>query len=270
MRILVALLALAALVMAGDEKTAEKKTSPLLKIDPKLKLPLSEHALPDKPGWGVIVNLDAEGKLTVAGKQRTLAAVGEIIGKEGEKTKEDQVSGMRVLLRVDEKAPWAHAQWLMIVCALNKVYKVEYAVMRKGDQTGYLKCWLPIDMMGGNRERYPVRIHVVARAEKEAAYGELKVTKPTKFVYRSGKQELGDDLGAWIGQQKKKAETAKLPLDCEIRAGRKVPWGKVVGVLDLHRANKIESVNFYGTQQPHRRELHAKSLPYPKKNYGAE
>ena len=67
--------------------------------------------------------------------------------------------------------------------------------------------------------------------------------------------------------EKRKSQTAKLPLESEIRAGYKVPVGQIVAVLDQFRASKIESVNFYGNILPTPKELAAKTLPYPKKNY---
>ncbi|MHC4407687.1 MAG: hypothetical protein ACYS0F_01650, partial [Planctomycetota bacterium] len=180
----------------------------------------------------------------------------------------DGASTMRLLLRSDCAAPWSHAQWLMLVCAQEKVARVELAVRLAGDKPGYLKCWLPLDPGLGARESMHFRIHVVARAEKAAPFGELQATKPTQFIYTFGEEQTKEfkEVGARIAKQKRGAATAKLTLESEIRAGYKVPVGTIAAVLDQFRANKIEQVNFYGTQLPTAEQLAAKTLPYPKKN----
>ena len=113
------------------------------------------------------------------------------------------------------------------------------------------------------------RVHVMARAERSAPFGNFKVEKPTQFIYTFGQETTKQikEVAARIALAKRKSQTAKLPLESEIRAGHKVPVGQIVAVLDQFRASKIEAVNFYGTQMPTPEELAAKTLPYPKKNY---
>ncbi|MHC4849075.1 MAG: ExbD/TolR family protein [Planctomycetota bacterium] len=270
MRLLVALLGVAAIAVAGDEaKEKNNKPPPLLRIDAAVQLPKAAHGLPDKGGWGVIVNLNAQGQLSAGDKRCTLDELGKIVDAEGKKSLDGKVSTMRVLLRVDRAAPWQHAQWLMISCALKKVSRVEWAVRLAGDKPGYIKCWLPTDPGIGERETMHFRVHVVARAEKAALFGELKVNKPTQFIYTFGQEQTKElkQVAARIALQKRKSQTAKLSLESEIRAGHKVPVGRIVAVLDQFHASKIESVNFYGAQLPTAEELAAKTLPYPKKNY---
>jgi len=270
MRLLVVLLGAAAIAVAGEEESKEKKEpSPLQRIDARVQLPDAAHGLPDKGGWGLIVNLDANGQLSAGDKRCTLAELGEIVQAEGRKSIKGKASTMRVLLRMDRAAPWKHAQWLMITCALKKVNRVEWAVRLAGDKPGYLKCWLPIDPGLGVRDSMQFRVHVVARAEKAVPFGKLQVNKPTQFIYTFGQEQAKEikQVAARIALQKRKSQAAKLPLDSEIRAGHKVPVGEIVGVLDQFRANKIEDVSFYGTQLPNPKQLAAKTLPYPKKNY---
>jgi biopolymer transport protein ExbD len=269
MRLLVVLLGVAAIAVAGDAAKEEKKLPPLLRIDPAVQLPEAAHGLPDKGGWGLIVNLDANGRLSAGDKRCTLAELGKIVQQEGSKSLDGKVSTMRVLLRMHRAAPWLHAQWLMMACAQKKVSRVAWAVRLAGDKPGCLKCWLPTDPGIGARETMDLRVHVIARAEKAAPFGEFQVHKPTQFIYKSGEEQTKKlkEVGARIAKQKRGAAKAKLTLESEIRAGHKVPVGTIVGVLDQFRANKIEQVNFYGTQLPTAEQLAAKTLPYPKKNY---
>ena len=189
MRLLVILMGIAASAVAGDEtKEKNKKPPPLLRIDSAVQLPEAAHGLPDKGGWDVIVNLDANGQISAGDKRCTLAELGKIVLAEGSKSVEGKTSTMRVLLRMDRAAPWQHAQWLMISCALKKVSRVEWAVCLAGDQPGYLKCWLPTDPGIGARESMHFRVHVMARAEKAAPFGKHQVTKPTQFIYTFGQE----------------------------------------------------------------------------------
>ena len=270
----VLLFALAAVAVAGDEVREEEELPSRLRIDSAVRLPASPHALPDKGGYGVVINLDANGKLAVGDKGCTLDGLGKALALQvkAHKKMDGRASTMRVLLRMDRDTPWVHAQWLMIVCAQNKVNRVEIAVRRAGDQPGYLKCWLPLDRGWGARETLDCRIHVVARAEKSATFGGLEVKKPSKFIYKLQQQQTEKikDVGAWIAKNKKAAAAAKLTFAGEIRAGAKVPLGTIVGVLDQFRVHKIEHVDFYGTPLPAGQLLESKTLPYPKKNYGPQ
>jgi biopolymer transport protein ExbD len=268
---------LAAPLFAGDESKAkedDEKIPALQRPDPKVRLPESARAKKDEGGYGVVVNLDAAGKLAAGDKPGTLEALGKALAGAVESRKEEMdgiASTMRVLLRLDENAPWIHAQWLMVECAQRRVNRVEIAARRADGTPGYLKCWLPVDAGVGVQapKADKVRIDVVARAEKAARYGDLTVLKPTSFVYRIGTSEMAkpEEVGTHLAKLRAKARKDKRDLRFEVRAGHKVPLGIVAGVLDACEGAGVEGVEFYGTSLPSDRERTAAPLPYPQKNY---
>ena len=143
---------------------------------------------------------------------------------------------------------------------------------------GKLQAFLPTEKgLNPTPEKPPepfwIKIHIVGRNEKPRKWGpngELVVNMPTEVKYRFGQNETEDldVVSAYI--KKMKRESQSVPdanLTGEIKAGHKVPHKYIIAVLNKFAENKVEKVDFYGTQIPKKRQLEMKYLEYPKKNY---
>jgi biopolymer transport protein ExbD len=180
---------------------------------------------------------------------------------------------MRLFLSIeaDPGVPWQHIQWIMTVAAEQKYRKLE---MREGKRK--LLANISGDSSAGREPaQVEAEVHLVARAEEPARWGEAEVLRPTVVRWRWGDTETADfaDVAAHLNQAKKAVEEKKDPSIVflgVIKAGNKVPYAKVFDVMDAFVAAGIEKTGFYGTAIPTKAVRSAKRLKYPSKNYGAE
>ena len=145
---------------------------------------------------------------------------------------------------------------------------------------GKLAAFLPTDK-GINpipqppATEFKVQVHIVARNEVDATWGPNgidKILKPTVFRYRKGDTNIEtdnlDEVSSWIKAAKAAAGTAEnTKVIGEIKAGHKVPQKYIIAGLNKFAENKVEKVDFYGTQIPKKKQLEMKYLEYPAKNY---
>lgn len=181
-----------------------------------------------------------------------------------------KVSRLFLSIEAEPTVPWQHIQWLMLVAAEQKYYKLEMS-----DGTRRILASLPVDVgLNGQPVDPPVQlkvaVHVVCRTEKVAKWGDLDVLRPAEIRYKIGTDETGD-LQA-VGDYVKKAwaaikDTPNTRISGEIKAGHKVPFAKVFDVMQTFEAAGLPAVDFYGTAIPPPALREAQRLPYPLKNY---
>jgi len=180
-------------------------------------------------------------------------------------------SRLFVSVRAAPDTPWQHIQWLMTLAAEQKYYKLELS-----DGKRRMLAFLPVDRGIQPTPQEPpteirVAIHLVTRAEEEAKWGDETVKRPTKVACRFGDRETEslDAVGDWIDTAKRAAAGAGtgVVLAGEIRAGHKVPFTKVLDVMEAFADHGLTALNFYGTQIPSPKLRVAPRLPYPVANY---
>jgi biopolymer transport protein ExbD len=189
----------------------------------------------DYPATPVVVNVDAEGTMTVGGQAMDLAALEKLLLLRANESRSDSPgnpSDVAVVLRLDRTLPWGAAQWLMQTCAHPEVriMRIHFAVLPEdGSEEGSLAAHLDPD--AGLIET-PARLR-----------DRLKITAR---VHGTGE---GSSPGSMF--EKAKAILAADPtLACEVNADRLVPTGYVLRVMDvLHRAGARE-MTFVGTRSP--------------------
>jgi len=282
----------------GNGKKKKPSTVSTARFTTGVLPPVAASAVLDKaddPSRRVVVNLNANGEMTIGGAGRSLADFAEILEKQanirhaleqsGKLKRPSGVVGstMKVLLRLDRDAPWVHAQWLMIMAAENKVYRLQLAAQRVDDPKqkqlavpdSYVKAWLPMDTPVVLRRApavHLIRIHVSGRKEELAKFGPAQarrtVHRPTAFVYRiqNNVVALGDDFAKALRAELVMAMKAGMTPIAEIRAQAKIPVGAVMRAIDAVRLQKLEAIQFYGTAIPTRALRRSRILPYPSKS----
>jgi hypothetical protein len=181
-----------------------------------------------------------------------------------------KLSRLFVSLEVEPTAPWQHVQWLMTAAAAQKYYKIELT-----DGTRKMLNHLPVDRGINALPREPVleikvSVHALARREQEAAWGDIAVLRPTEIRYKIGNDETGDlaTVKDYVTKAHRAVkETPGAQISGEIKAGHKVPFGKVLDLLDTFEAAGLASMSFYGSAPPSPQVCKAARLPYPPKNY---
>ena len=247
-------------------------------VDDRVTVELTRHGVIKFDGEAV--NLDQLGealKLKAAVHHGIKKAIGksgwEVIPGGGKATK------LSLLIRADKLAPWQHIQWLLTEAAMQRYYKIYFAAIRADGKPGRVQAFLPTDKGIKPIAEIPtevpievvVSVHVVARKEKPHKWRDLQVTMPTEFRYRYGDRESADlkGLAKWVSNSKKTADaTPNAIFRCEIKAGHKVPFEKIVEVMSVMRAAGQRKIEFFGTQLTHGKLRKKMRLPYPKSNYG--
>lgn len=178
---------------------------------------------------------------------------------------------MRLFLSIEADAgvPWQHLQWVMTIAAEQKYRKLE---MCEGKRR--LLAHTTADSSAGREPaQVEAEVHLVARAEEPAKWGDTVALRPTVVRWRWGDTETSDfaDVAAHLKEAKKAVDERKDPgIDFRgvIKAGNKVPYAKVFDVMEAFVAAEIPGTGFYGTAIPTKAVRSAKRLPYPAKNYG--
>ena len=182
-----------------------------------------------------------------------------------------QASKLFVSIEATPDTPWQHLQWLTTIAAEQQHYKLELS-----DGKRRVLAFLPTDMgIQPALDQHPTeilaRVHLVARGEEEAKWGEAKVKRPARVAYKLGDREADDlaAVGEWIATAKKAAAGTEggVQVVGEIRAGHRVPFGKVFDVMETYLDKGVPAMNFYGTQVPTAELRELKRLPYPIAGY---
>jgi hypothetical protein len=180
-----------------------------------------------------------------------------------------KASKLFISIEADPETPWRHLLWLMTIAAEQKYYKLELS-----DGKRRMLVFLPID--GGIRRRLDpppeikVAVHVISRSEKEAKWGDQTVMRPTKILYRTGNRETAslDAVPRWITEAKRAADAEKNAVRTgEIRAGLKVPFAKILDVMECFVDHDWPAVSFFATPAPGPALRKKERLPFPLKNY---
>ena len=244
-------------------------------VDDRVTVELTRHGVIKFDGEAV--NLDQLGealKLKAAVYHGIKKAIGksgwEVIPGGGKATK------LSLLIRADKLAPWQHIQWLLTEAAMQRYYKIYFAATRADGKPGRVNAFLPTDKGlkpddADNPNQIVMSIHVVARKEQPRKWADQKINVPTEFRYKHGDREVADvkATAKWILDSKKTADaTANAIFRCEIKAGHKVPFGKIVDLMGVMRAAVQREIEFFGTQLTHGKLRKKMRLPYPKSNYG--
>jgi hypothetical protein len=178
----------------------------------------------------------------------------------------------RLFLSIDAEptAPWQHIQWLMTMAAEQKYYKLELS-----DGTRRLLASLPVDRGIRPMAQEPppairIPVHAVARAETPQKWGDIEVLRPTEIRFKMGAEETGAlaPVADFLRKGRKAAEETEGALvSGEIKAGHKVPFSKILDLMETFEAAGVARVDFYGTAIPPPELREATRLPYPLKNY---
>jgi hypothetical protein len=178
----------------------------------------------------------------------------------------------RLFLSIDAEptVPWQHIQWLMTMAAEQKYYKLEVS-----DGARRLLATLPVDRGINALPEEPqltilVSVHAVARHEAAQKWGDVEVLRPTEIRFKLGSEETGDL--AVVSDYVRKAwkavkDTPNARVAGEIKAGHKVPFSKILDLMETFEAAGVARVDFYGTAIPPPELREATRLPYPLKNY---
>ncbi|MHC4339253.1 MAG: hypothetical protein ACYSX0_03425, partial [Planctomycetota bacterium] len=144
-----------------------------------------------KTDW-IRIRVNREGRILVppvepgeAWRQVSLNDLAEHLGREAkafdERERKEQRSGyevlatgakasrLRVVLQSDRAAPWVHLQWILTVCAEQRMPKVAFAVRGSDDREFWLDATLPTDRgVGPPRAEIKVSVRAQVRLQSEA------------------------------------------------------------------------------------------------------
>jgi hypothetical protein len=182
----------------------------------------------------------------------------------------NHASRLFVSIEVEPTVPCQHVQWLMTVAAEQKYYKLELS-----DGARKLLAFLPTDRGDPPTLQEPpleleILVHAVARAEQPAKWGDAEVMRPTEVRYKCGADEVASirDVASYAGKAKAAAkDTPNRRVVGVIKAGNKVPFSKVLDLMETFEAAKFAGVDFFGVQIPPPKLRGAARLPYPSHNY---
>ena len=262
-----------------------------------LELPSSAKAERDsdpKATDRITVELTRHGVIRLDGKAVNLNQLGEALKHKaavhhgikkavGESGWEDipgggKASKLFLMIRADKQAPWQHVQWLLTEAAMNKYYKIYFVATRADGKPGRVNAFLPTDKgvvrRAANAEvltEVMVSVHLVARKERAQKWGDLEINMPTAFRYKFGDRETADlqAVSKWFGEAKEAAKGVKNgSVTSEIKAGHKVPFGKIVDLIAVYHLAGQKKIQFFGTQITHGSLRKKMRLPYTHSNYG--
>jgi len=167
----------------------------------------------------LVVHVHADGAILVDGKETTLDGLSGALAALRAKHAEPSV-----LLRADARIPWRGVQWLLGICADEKIWRVFHAVLpESGDEEGAF-CWpLPRGIDG--------RV-AVAQLDIRIALGGRAAT-PAHLYHAA--------LDAKPGY-------------VELKVGMAVPCGEVLHAADALCRADVRAILIYGTATPTRAE----------------
>ncbi|MFI5401768.1 MAG: biopolymer transporter ExbD [Planctomycetota bacterium] len=167
----------------------------------------------------LVVHVHADGTILIDGKETTLDGLSGALAALRE-TKHEPA----VLLRADARLPWMAMQFLLTLCAEQRIYRVFHAVLPEaGDEEGGLSWPLP-------RAAGPAKLSL--RVEVQIALGGRAATPA--HVY-------------WAARKAK-------PGSAQIKAGAAVLSGHVLLAADALTRAGVGRIYAYGTNLPTRAE----------------
>ncbi|HEX5138214.1 MAG TPA: hypothetical protein VFY93_14655 [Planctomycetota bacterium] len=191
------------------------------------------------------------------------------------------VTVSRLFLSIDAgpTVPWQHVQWVLTMAVEQEYYKLE---LTDGART--LLASLPVRrglriVVQEPPREIKAEVHAIARAETRQKWGDAEVSRPTEIRFKMGGQirrrESGETtelapVADYLREAKKAVEDRDWVLVGGIKAGHKVPFSKVLDLMETFEAGGVARVDFYGTAIPTPEIRKASRLPYPAKNYSAD
>ena len=118
-------------------------------------------------------------------------------------------------------------------------------------------------------ERFLIKIHILGRDERLRDWGPgERVPAPTRVLYKFESGRVTDDLDE-VASHIRRMKRAAAPLERtmvqgEVKAGPRIQHKYIIAVLNRFAEERIEKVDFYGTQIPGGPALRARTLPYPR------
>jgi biopolymer transport protein ExbD len=190
-----------------------------------------------------VVRLSDRGKLSYDGDAISLDGLAMLLKRHEPKS---------VLVRGDAGARWQHVQWILTVCAQERIADTHFAV---GDGAAR-DARLPKDL--GLQKDRRIRIRVGIKATNQHFLGNA-------VTYRVADRDVADggQVAEWIRAAKAAAGEVREQVCGEIEAGHDVPFQRVCETMDRFRAAGIRDVLFHGTQVPDEKTRRRTSLPLP-------
>lgn len=164
-----------------------------------------------------------------------------------------KASRLRIDLLVDRDTPWRHVQWLLFICAEQRMPRVAFAVRdsrAEEERPINLDASLPTDL--GLPRKPHVKVGVLIRA------GE-----PVRYVVGNQEFEELASVARYLVDARDAGAAAGAPLRGEIKAGARIRFAEVVKLLAEFRQAGYDHVDFYGTDVPGADVRNAEALPTP-------
>jgi hypothetical protein len=234
---------------AGDSVPGPTGDGPKIGLDAEALAAIAAKLTPDitlerlgtigdypAPGGLTVVNVNAEGVVTVGGKRLGLEGLKTYLGLMAENERDAEpprASKWSVVLRLDRTLPWGVAQWLMQVCADPdlRISRVHFAVLPEQVLTpgeeGTLATHLPVD------------------CEHTWAPDRL----PDPLTVRVGPTGPGSDP-SWLYTRLFAALDADPTLNCEVAGDWSVPTGFMLRVVDVFHRAGARDITFVGAPPP--------------------
>jgi hypothetical protein len=176
-----------------------------------------------------------------------------------------KASRLRVVLQFDRDAPWIHVQWILLVCAEQRMPKIAFAVRGSDDREFWLDATLPTDRGIGQRKPQVIKVSILIRTRlpSEADWRKKRADMPAVVRYRFGDQETEElaSVARWLSEARKATTQAEVPVHGEIRATGSIPYHHVAKLLAEFRTSGYAQVDFFGTQIPDENVRTATELP---------
>lgn len=272
-----------------EDTPPEKRARNLYPLSSQGRLVRGERDAP-----AVFVRLRPGGQLQVEdGKHWTDASLDDFGARLASKWRQEKAdksgfggaSKRFVSIEADPATPWLHLLWAMTIAVEQKFYKLELS-----DGKRRLLALLPVDrdppLPPHATANTVLEVQIVAGAEKAAAWGGVSVMQPTSFVYRfHEKARRGSDKDAFPARTgpPEAADLASVPrwieevqgaekddddslVSGEIRAGNRVPFARILDVMECFLDHGLPAVNFHGTGRPDANVRKSRRLPYPTGN----
>jgi len=162
-----------------------------------------------------------------------------------------KASRLRIDLVADRDAPWRHVQWIMVICAEQRVSRLAFGV-RSADAY-LLDATLPADA-AWSEPYVKVGVRVTAGERTRYAFGDQESEELASVTrYLASAREAGEAKGAHMRG--------------EIKAGAATPFHEVAKLLAEFRQAGYAHVDFYGTAIPGDDVRRAATLPAPEHDW---
>ncbi len=182
----------------------------------------------------LVLEVDAKGKVTAAGKALDLEDLRRLLAERADADRETEgakASRLHVVLRADRDLPWQGAQWLMQECARPgvRVNRILFAARPEdGGGEGAMATFLPVD------------VRTLAPDEEVVLTANMRLR-----ISKEGDGAAPADAAARISGLVERDAT----LRGEIDASPAVPTGTVLQAVDVFLRSGVRPIVFKGTTQ---------------------